>query len=103
MRPGGGGRRAGLLLTVDEAQEPSAADLTGLVGLLQDLAGGDRPVVVLARSPATPERLTAGGSFAERFAHQGLRSLTLDSATTALVTPAQEQEVTWRVDAGIDR
>lgn len=92
--------RAGLLLTVDEVQEPPAADLTGLVNLLQDLAGGERPVVVvLAGLPATPERLMAAGSFAERFAYQRLSNLTHDAATAALLVPAQEQEVAWSLDA----
>ena len=92
--------RAGLLLTVDEVQEPPAADLTALVSLLQDLAGGERPVVVvLAGLPATPERLMAAGSFAERFAYQRLRNLTPEAATAALVTSAQEQQVTWSVGA----
>ena len=92
--------RSGLLITVDEVQEPPAADLTALVSLLQDLAGGERPVVVvLAGLPATPERLMAAGSFAERFAYQRLRNLTPAAATAALVAPAQEQQVTWTVGA----
>lgn len=92
--------RAGLLLTVDEVQEPPAADLTGLVSLLQDLAGGERPVVVvLAGLPATPERLMAAGSFAERFAHQRLSNLTHGAATAAVLVPTQEQGVAWSLDA----
>ena len=92
--------RSGLLITVDEVQELPTPDLTVLVSLLQDLAGGERPVVVvLAGLPATPERLMAAGSFAERFAYQRLRNLTPEAATAALVTPAQEQQVTWSVEA----
>lgn len=87
------------MLTVDEVQELPAADLTVLVSLLHDLAGGERPVVVvLAGPPATPERSMAAGSFAERFAHQRLRP-TPEAATAALLTPAQERQVTWSVGA----
>lgn len=86
----------GLLVMLDEVQEPPAADLVVLVNTVQDVAGLAGPVqVVAAGLPQAPDVLMAAGSFAERFTYLGLGRLEPDSALLALLEPARARQVRW--------
>lgn len=93
---------AGLLLLLDELHTASAADLSVLLNVLQNLDGERErnPLAAVAAGlPVTPEALTRAATFGERSSFVALDLLPDEDARAALVDPAGEVGVTWTANA----
>ena len=91
----------GLALLVDEAQDLTAAELTALCAAIH-LAGQDGwPLLVgLAGLPSLPRILAEAKSYSERlFEFEHIRELDENLARSALVEPAEAEDVAWEDEA----
>ena len=94
----------GVLLTIDEVQHLSKADLTALIVGLHRVSQEQLPFVVAgAGLPSLPGLAGEAKSYAERlFDFREIGSLMPEDARLALTRPAEEEEVTWEA-AAVDR
>lgn len=93
---------AGLLLLLDELHTASAADLSVLLNVVQNLDGERErnPLAAVAAGlPVTPEALTRAATFGERSSFVALDLLPDEDARAALVDPAAEVGVAWTANA----
>ncbi|SEP68371.1 AAA ATPase domain-containing protein [Microlunatus flavus] len=91
----------GLALLVDEAQDLTSEELTALCAAIH-LAGQDGwPLLVgLAGLPSLPRILAEAKSYSERlFEFEHIRELDEDLARSAVVEPAEAEDVAWEPDA----
>lgn len=93
--------RHGLVLLLDELQEPPEEELVVLANAIQDAgkASGIPLAIFAAGLPQTPELVMAAASFTERFDFRSLGRLDADAAERALVEPALGLNVHWDTDA----
>ena len=93
--------RHGLVLLLDELQEPPEEELVVLSNAIQDAgkASGIPLAIFAAGLPQTPELVMAAASFTERFDFRSLGRLDADAAERALVEPALGLNVHWDTDA----
>ena len=91
----------GLVLLLDEFQEPPEEDLVVLANAIQDAgkAAGTPLAIFAAGLPQTPELVMAAASFTERFDFRSLGRLDDDAAERALVEPALDLHVHWDTGA----
>ena len=93
----------GTLMSIDELQEASLADLEAINIAVHALGQASIPLPVFlvgAGLPSLPAQLAEAASYAERlYVYQTLSVLSPDDARTALTAPCLERGVTWSDDA----
>ena len=91
----------GLVLLLDEFQEPSVEELVVLANAIQDACKASAtPLAIFAAGlPQTPELVMEAASFTERFDFRSLGRLDADAAQRALLEPALDLKVHWDTDA----
>ncbi len=94
-------RKAGVLLTIDEAQYLRRDQLRPLIMGLHKVSQKQLPFMVVgAGLPSLLALVGEARSDAERlFSFVSINSLRPNDATTALTTPAEERDVQWQRDA----
>lgn len=91
----------GLALLIDEAQDLTTEELTALCSIAHMAAQRKWPfLLALAGLPSLPVQLGEAKSYAERlFSFHPVRELSGHHARSAIVEPAEEQNVGWAEDA----
>lgn len=94
----------GVLLTIDEVQHLSQANLSALIVGLHRVSQEQLPFVIAgAGLPSLPGLVGEAKSYAERlFDFREIGSLSPEDARLALVLPAKDEQVTW-ADAAVDQ
>ena len=91
----------GIALFVDEMQDVPAADISALCAACHELSQVGGPLIVVgAGLPHLPSVLSASKSYSERlFRYARIDRLDREAADTALIAPAEREEVLFKQDA----